>query len=334
MDTEKALLQKIFSANLKNNFEAVALEVFRFQAQNNPVYAQYIKYLKKDYQKVYKIEDIPFLPIEFFKTKKIVSKYHYLPDNQFIVFKSSGTTQTGRSRHYIYNINVYEQSFFSGFENFFGQPSDYVILALLPSYIEAGDSSLVYMVKKLIDATGKPESGFFLHNFDELSERLKLLKNRAQKVILFGVSYALLDFSKYCDENFEDLIIIETGGMKGRRKELTREELHNTIKKGLGVKRVYSEYGMTELLSQAYLTDEGFFVPASTMKVMIRDINDPFSYLPKFKTGGVNIIDLSNLYSCSFIETKDLGRQNNTGFEVLGRFDNSDIRGCNLLIIN
>jgi phenylacetate-coenzyme A ligase PaaK-like adenylate-forming protein len=334
MERDKELISRIFSQEVKENFEGLALEVFRFQVENNPVYADYIKYLGRDYRKIKKLNEIPFLPIEFFKTKKIVTKHYQCPDNEFVVFKSSGTTQTGRSTHYIYNINVYEKSFVRGFEKFFGKISNYVILALLPSYLEAGDSSLVYMVKKLIELSGKKESGFFLYNYKELEQRLKILKNRDVKVILFGVSYALLDFAELTEERFDDLIIIETGGMKGRKREMIREELHESLYKKLGSQHIYSEYGMTELLSQAYQTKNKRFSTTETMQVFIRDINDPFSFLSCGKTGGINIIDLSNIYSCSFIETKDLGKKHNKSeFEILGRFDNSDIRGCNLLIL-
>ncbi len=324
----------IFSIRTEEEFNDLALEIFRIQARENPVYSKFVEYLQVDISKIKRIEDIPFLPIEFFKTKKIVTKYSYLPDNQFVVFKSSGTTAIVRSKHYIYNIDAYEKSFLAGFKQFFGNPQDYAIFGLLPSYLEAGDSSLVYMVKRLMEYSGHKDNDFYLYDYERLLEKIKENEKAGQKMILFGVSYALLDFADFVGkEEFGNLIIIETGGMKGRKKEIVREELHYKLKKSFGLEKICSEYGMTELLSQAYSLGEGLFNESRTMKILIRDVNDPFGYVSDGKSGGINIIDLSNLYSCSFIATQDLGRKDKKGFEVLGRFDNSDIRGCNLLIM-
>ncbi len=325
--------KQIFNLKTDEQFDDLALEIFRFQAENNLVYKKYIEYLKINISKVNSIYKIPFLPIQFFKSKKIITKFQNIEETKFTLFLSSGTTQTQRSRHYVCDLEIYEKSFIQGFEHFYGNIEDKIFLGLLPSYLEAGNSSLVYMLRKLIELSKSEYSGFYLHDYDKLYALLKKLKHQQKKIILFGVSYALLDIAKYVKkEKFENLIIIETGGMKGRKKELTREELHLILEKSLGTEHVHSEYGMTELLSQAYMNETGLFYPAQTMKVLIRDINDPFHYVRENKTGGINIIDLSNLLSCSFVETKDLGRQIKKGFEVLGRFDNSDIRGCNLLI--
>ncbi len=325
------LKEKIFKIKDENSFNKMALQIFEYQYNNNVVYQKYVDYLGLNYKKIDSIYKIPFLPIEFFKTKAVISfdeKYK----KQCKIFKSSGTTTFIRSTHYIYDIQLYEKTFLAGFEKFFGNPKQYTIIALLPSYIETGQSSLVYMVNKLIELSNDDNSGFFLNKLSGLKDLLINLDKTNKKIILWGVSYALLDLAEIINYEFKNLYIIETGGMKGRRKELTREELHNILRKKFGVKQIYSEYGMTELLSQAYLTKENVFYPASTMKILIRDLNDPFTYVPQGRTGGINIIDLANIYTCSFIETKDLGKINSNGFEILGRFDNSDIRGCNLLV--
>jgi len=324
---------EILNINNSNDFDLFALELFDFQYKNNLVYKQFVDYLKVDTNKVNSIEKIPFLPIEFFKNKKIITEHYNLSDDNFKLFKSSGTTSEKRSTHYIYNTQIYEKSFISGFQNYFGNISDYVILALLPSYLEAGDSSLVFMVNKLIELTQNNLSGFYLNNQNDLVQKLEDL-NGNKKVILFGVTYALLDLVEKIKNPLEEIIIIETGGMKGRRKEITREELHIILKSKFLEKNIYSEYGMTELLSQAYSNYTQKFTPSKTLKVLIRDINDPFTYLPDNNVGAINIIDLANIYSCCFIETKDLGRKyDESSFSVEGRLDNTDIRGCNLLIL-
>lgn len=327
------LQNKIFNISSEIDFLNLSIEIFKFQYKYNSIYKKYVNYLGINIEDVKELKQIPFLPIEFFKTKKVIIEKDNLSSKQDVIFKSSGTTGAKRSCHYVYNINVYEKSFLSGFQQFFGSPKDYTIIALLPSYIEAGNSSLIYMVEKLIKNSGKKESGFYLNKKEKIIEALEISKIQNQKVILFGVSYALLDLSKELLKKYNNLIIIETGGMKGRKKEITRNELHKELTKGFGTDKIYSEYGMTELLSQAYSIENELFVPNNTMKILIRDVNDPFSYLENGKTGGINIIDLANIYSCSFVETKDLGKVKNDSFEVLGRFDDTDLRGCNLLIM-
>lgn len=328
----KDLEKKIFEIDSEKKYEEVALEIFEYQSENNKVYKEYLGYLNFKPSENLKIEDIPCLPIEFFKNKKVIVN-EFVAKLPELVFKSSGTTGMIRSKHYIAQEDLYIKSFMNGFNDFFGKPDDYVILALLPSYLEAGNSSLVYMVDYLIKKTNNPNSGFYLDNYQSLKSKIENLNRESKKIILFGVSYALLDFSVFAEGFYENLIIIETGGMKGRKKELTREVLHERLKIGFGTNKIYSEYGMTELLSQAYSSSNELFKPSSTMTVLIRDINDPFTYLSKNKAGGINIIDLSNIYSCSFVETKDLGMKKNGCFNILGRYDNSDIRGCNLLIM-
>jgi len=330
-----SLEQRIFEVKTEKEFEKISLEIFQYQAQYNPIYKKFVEYLKVKPQSVENIEQIPFLPIEFFKTEKIVTQYYELDKKDFTIFQSSGTTGVNRSTHYIYNINLYKKSFLSGFEQFFGNPNQYTILALLPSYLETGNSSLVYMVNELVKQSQKKGSGFYLYEHDELFKIMKQLDDKNEKAILFGVSYALLDFAEYIKKHhFQNLIIIETGGMKGRKKEITRLELHSRIKNSFLGAKVCSEYGMTEMLSQAYSLDkEGKFKESKTLKILIRDINDPKAFLSNNRVGGINIIDISNLYSCSFLSTQDLGKKDFHGFEVLGRFDNSEIRGCNLLII-
>jgi hypothetical protein len=319
----------IFGIGNADSFNEMALKIFQFQFRENAVYRSFAQSIGKNPKNVNKTDEIPFLPISFFKSHKVVSFDKPIKK----IFSSSGTTNMGNSKHYVADLSVYEQSFLKGFQLFYGSVTDYTILALLPSYLVKGDSSLVYMVNKLIKHSGKTESGFYLDEYDKLNSTLANLKSKGEKVILLGVSYALLDLAEKYDINFPELIVMETGGMKGRRKEMVKEELHGILCKGFGVGKIHSEYGMTELLSQAYSNGFGLFNSPPWMQIKIRDINDPFSYLPKTKSGGINIIDLANVYSCSFIETRDLGKINDDGsFELLGRFDNSDIRGCNLLI--
>jgi len=323
------LKHKIFNIQSEEEFKEIALEVFYFQAKNNPVYARYIKLLNVDVSSVNSLDKIPFLPIEFFKSQKVVSGNL----EEKIIFTSSGTTGNLTSRHYVPDLNLYEDSFTKGFEAFYGSVRDYCILALLPSYLEREGSSLIYMMEKLIKDSGHPKSGFYLNNHDELIACLEELKAQNQKVLLLGVSFALLDLAENYQLDLGDVIVMETGGMKGRRKELTREELHGIFTSRLGVDKIHSEYGMTELLSQGYSKGNSLFKTPAWMKILIRDAYDPFSYEKDGRSGGVNVIDLANLYSCAFIETQDLGRIHADGsFEILGRFDNSDIRGCNLLV--
>lgn len=323
------LVKEVFEINSEKEFEEIALKVFRFQANHVPVYKEFLKLLKVDAEKVIQLKDVPFLPVSVFKTHKVIATGE-VPE---IVFLSSGTTGMIQSKHHVSDVSIYKQSFISAFEKFYGSIGDYTILALLPSYLEREGSSLIYMVDELIKRSISKESGFYLHNLDELSEKLEVLDQQGKKVLLLGVSYALLDLVEQRNFDLKNVIIMETGGMKGKRKEMIKAELHGVLKSGFGVDGIHSEYGMTELLSQAYsLGNEHFHTPA-WMSVMIRDVNDPFSYVADNTTGGINVIDLANIYSCSFIATQDLGKKKTDGtFEVLGRFDNSDIRGCNLLV--
>ncbi|MDF3076640.1 MAG: acyl transferase [Sphingobacteriaceae bacterium] len=319
----------IFSLTSATEFEEIALQVFRYQAEECAVYSKFVKSLGVEPKRVEQLQQIPFLPIEFFKSQRIVCG----SAEAEVVFSSSGTTGMNQSRHYVSDVRLYEQSFREGFREFYGEICKYNILALLPSYSERDGSSLIYMVDDLIRESGKPASGYFLYNHDELFQTLIRLRDQDEPTVLIGVTFALLDFIEKYPIDFPQLIVMETGGMKGRRKEMIREELHQILCRGFGVFTIHSEYGMTELLSQAYSTGDGIFKCPGWMKVLIRDTNDPFTLLASGQTGGINVIDLANLNSCSFIATQDLGKLNgNGGFEVLGRFDNSDIRGCNLLV--
>lgn len=320
----------IFTISNQKQFEKIALKVFRFQYENNLVYQEFCDFLKVDIQKVKSVEQIPFLPIQFFKSHEVVSNKNPIQET----FTSSGTTGILTSKHLVTDVSFYEESYRKGFSQFYGDIENYVVLALLPSYLERGGSSLIYMVEDLIIKTNNPESGFYLHNHEELIQKLVKLDSEGQNVILIGVTYALLDLIELQKFELQNTIIMETGGMKGRRKEIIREELHNQLCKGFGVPSIHSEYGMTELLSQAYSLGNGVFECPSWMQILIRDTEDALTYVADGKTGGINVIDLANINSCSFIATQDLGKKNpNTTFEVLGRFDNSDIRGCNLMVI-
>lgn len=325
------------------DFQELCLRVFRFQAYNNPIYALFLKHLRIPVDEVYKLTQIPFLPIEFFKSHRVVSG----TASAEIVFTSSGTTGTQTSSHEVLDLELYQRSFRQTFQQFYGDPAEMTILALLPSYLERAGSSLIHMVDDLIDQSQYPESGYFLYEHEELSEKLLDLRRKGRKVLLLGVSYALLDYadflaasdSKTATElstalaDFPELIVMETGGMKGRRREMIREELHQILVKAFKRPAIQSEYGMTELLSQAYSKANGIFECPPWMKIILRDTNDPFSEVQAGQSGGINVIDLANFYSCSFIATQDLGRMHEGGrFEVLGRFDQSDIRGCNLMI--
>ena len=318
----------VFSISDHQSFNDQALKIFHLQYQYNKVYKRYVDHLGADPLEVRAIADIPFLPVELFKTHDVIWD-GMAPELSFV---SSGTSGQAPGRHHVARAAIYRESFMRTFELFFGEPGQYCILALLPSYLEQGNSSLVYMVNGLIQATGDRLSGFYLDQPDALLASL----DRAfvkKKVILFGVSYALLDLVEGRKLHFPDLVVIETGGMKGRRKEMIRDELHEKLCKGFGVEKIYSEYGMTELLSQAYSMGHGLFRAPPWMNLIARDLHDPFSLLGENKTGPLNIIDLANVYSCSFLATQDLGRIGRGGkFEVLGRVDYSDIRGCNLLI--
>lgn len=319
----------LFSIQSESDFNQLAIETFQFQAAKNQVYSRFVEALGIDRDKVNEVSRIPFLPVEFFKSHAVKSG-EYEPQ---IIFSSSGTTGMIQSRHLVKEISLYEESFLNGFDFFYGDISQYTILALLPSYLEREGSSLIYMVDELIKRSGQALSGYFLHNHQDLYTTLQKLQAEKQKVILIGVTYALLDFIENYEVRFPDLIVMETGGMKGKRKEMIRSELHDMLCRGFGIASVHSEYGMTELLSQAYSKGDGIFQCPPWMKVTTRDVNDPLSYLEYGRTGGINIIDLANRYSCSFISTQDLGKVHPDGsFEIAGRFDNSDIRGCNLLV--
>ena len=320
----------IFAISSQKQFEKIALKVFRHQYENNIVYREFCEFLNTDSHKVKSLEQIPFLPIQFFKSHNVVSNTNAIEET----FTSSGTTGTITSKHLVTDASIYEESYRKGFSQFYGNIEDYVILALLPSYLEREGSSLIYMVEDLIQLSNHSESGFYLHNHDELIKKLIELDHSGQNVILIGVTYALLDLIEKQQFQLQNTIIMETGGMKGKRKEMIREELHQQLCDGFGVSVVHSEYGMTELLSQAYSLGEGVFECPSWIQILIRDTEDALTYIPQGKTGGINVIDLANINSCSFIATQDLGKKNpNNSFEVLGRFDNSDIRGCNLMVM-
>jgi phenylacetate-coenzyme A ligase PaaK-like adenylate-forming protein len=320
----------IFTISSQKQFEKIALKVFRFQYENNLVYREFCIFLKTDVQKVKSLEQIPFFPIQFFKSRKVLSNENLIQET----FTSSGTTGMSTSKHFVTDISLYEESYRKGFSQFYGNIEDYVILALLPSYLEREGSSLIYMIEDLIQMTNNSESGFYLNNHEELIEKLMRLDKAGQNVILIGVTYALLDLIERRKFQLQNTIIMETGGMKGKRKEMIRKELHEQLCQGFGVTAIHSEYGMTELLSQAYSLGNGIFECPSWMHILIRDTEDALTYVAEGKTGGINVIDLANINSCSFIATQDLGKKNpNNSFEVLGRFDNSDIRGCNLMVI-
>ena len=320
----------IFTISNQKQFDKIALKIFRFQYENNGVYREFCDFLKTDVQKVKTIQQIPFLPIQFFKSHSVVSNSNPIQT----IFTSSGTTGMVTSKHLVTDVSIYEESYRKGFSQFYGNIEDYVVLALLPSYLEREGSSLIHMVDDLIQLSNHPESGFYLHNYDELIEKIIQLDQSGQNVILIGVTYALLDVIEKQSFQLENTIIMETGGMKGKRKEMIREELHQQLCNGFGVKSIHSEYGMTELLSQAYSLGDGIFECPSWMQISIRDTEDALSYVREGKTGGINVIDLANINSCSFIATQDLGKKYSNGsFEVLGRFDHSDIRGCNLMVV-
>jgi phenylacetate-coenzyme A ligase PaaK-like adenylate-forming protein len=323
-------LQDIFTISSHKQFEKIALKVFRYQYENNKVYKEFCDFLKTDVQKVKSLQQIPFLPIQFFKSHAVVSNTDEIQET----FTSSGTTGMITSQHLVTDVSLYEQSYRQAFSQFYGNIEDYAVLALLPSYLERSGSSLIYMVKDLIELSNNEHSGFYLRNYDELITKLIELDNAGQNVILIGVTYALLDLIEKQKFQLKNTIIMETGGMKGQRKEMIREELHKILSQGFGVPSIHSEYGMTELLSQAYSLGDGIFECPSWMHILIRDTEDALSYVDYGKTGGVNVIDLANINSCSFIATQDLGKKyHNNAFEILGRFDHSDIRGCNLMVI-
>lgn len=322
--------EEIIQIQTKKDFHRVAMKVFRFQYEYNPIYQQFCNLLNKTPEQVKTIADVPFLPIEFFKSRDILSS----TDPIQITFTSSGTTGMITSKHHVTDLAYYEYSFRAAFSHFYGNIEDYVVLALLPAYLEREGSSLIYMVEDLIEGSNQPESGFYLNNYEELAKTLVNLDKQGKNVLLIGVTYALLDMIEMQKFSLSNTIIMETGGMKGRRKEMIREELHKVICDGFGVSKIHSEYGMTELLSQGYSFGDGIFECPPWMDILTRDPEDALTYVEEGKTGGVNVIDLANVNSCSFIATQDLGKKYKDGsFEILGRFDHSDIRGCNLMVV-
>jgi phenylacetate-coenzyme A ligase PaaK-like adenylate-forming protein len=321
--------QQVFSIQNEIDFTLTTLAVFAKQVGNCAVYRDFVNGLGVAPASVKTIDQIPFLPVEFFKSHEVTTSK--APAE--VVFTSSGTTGMITSRHLVTDVSWYQESFRKAFALFYGEITGYNILALLPSYLEREGSSLIYMAAGLIEASGNPDSGFFLYDHDALYLQLQKQQIAGKPTILIGVTFALLDFVERYKLNFPELIVMETGGMKGRRKEMIREELHQQLSAGFGVNSIHSEYGMTELLSQAYSKGDGIFYCPPWMKILTRDTNDPLTLVGDGKTGGINVIDLANINSCSFIATQDLGRiYTDNSFEVLGRFDNSDIRGCNLLI--
>lgn len=322
--------QELFTLSGQKQFEKIALKIFRYQHDNNLVYREFCNLLNIEKGNIKSLKQIPFLPIQFFKSHDVVSSTGSIQET----FTSSGTTGIITSKHLITDITLYEESYRNAFSEFYGNIENYTVLALLPSYLERSGSSLIYMVKDLIELSNNENSGFYLNNYDELTTKLIELDASGQNVILIGVTYALLDLIEKQHFQLKNTIIMETGGMKGKRKEIIREELHELLCKGFRVSSIHSEYGMTELLSQAYSLGNGIFECPNWMTVLIRDTEDALSYVDTGKTGGINVIDLANINSCSFIATQDLGKKYpNNSFEVLGRFDNSDIRGCNLMVL-
>ncbi|WP_308991428.1 acyl transferase [Mariniflexile litorale] len=320
----------IFNIQSETQFNELALKIFKYQFENNRVYRSFCDLLYKHPSDVKTMQEIPFLPIQFFKTHDIVSSTEPIQST----FTSSGTTGSITSKHLVTNLEIYKESFNKGFQKFYSNIEDYIVLALLPSYLEREGSSLIYMVDALIKQSKHSGSGFYLNNISELKDKLIRLDSEGKKVLLIGVSFALLDLVETHQFNLKHTIVMETGGMKGRRKELIREELHLQLKQGFGVTSIHSEYGMTELLSQAYSKGNGVFNTPNWMRILTRDTEDALSIQPKGKAGGINVIDLANINSCSFIATQDLGKvYENGSFEIIGRFDDSDIRGCNLMVL-
>jgi phenylacetate-coenzyme A ligase PaaK-like adenylate-forming protein len=324
------MLNRIFNIQNEQQFTEIALAVFKHQFRNNKVYRSFCDLLYIHPSSVTTIEEIPFLPIQFFKSRQVLSSLDEVQET----FTSSGTTGKATSTHFVTDIHFYKESYLKGFAHFYGNIEAYTVLALLPNYLERTGSSLVFMVDDLIRKSKNPESGFYLDNREELAKKLIELDKNGQKILLIGVSFALLDLIEMQQFSLKNTIIMETGGMKGRRKELVREELHAILQNGFGVSEIHSEYGMTELLSQAYSKGNGIFKTPPWMKILTRDTEDALTINALEKNGGINIIDLANYNSCSFIAAQDLGKvHENETFEIIGRFDNSDIRGCNLLVL-
>jgi hypothetical protein len=332
LPTAEMLTQPVFSIKNEKDFSTIALAVFNFQYAHNEIYRSYCQLIKRDSENVQAITDLPFLPISLFKTHNVVST----PFEPEVIFESSRTTGAIASRHLVKDVSLYKQSFLKAFESLYGTPQDYCFLGLLPSYLERENSSLVYMVKELIEQSNHPASNFYLYDFDALAKTITELEKSGQKTILIGVTHALMDFAEKHPMKLMHTIVMETGGMKGRKKEMVRSEVHSFLKAAFSVPAIHSEYGMTELLSQAYATEDGLFQTPAWMKVLLRPEDDPLVNEPEAnsKSGVINIIDLANIYSCSFIATEDMGKLHDDGrFEVLGRLDNSEVRGCSLLAL-
>lgn len=322
-------LEKMLSIRNNQEFDNLAMEAFTYQFEHIEVYQSFCRLRGLDPSIIHSVDQIPFLPAEFFKNRRIIPEKL----GSQLIFTSSGTTGTINSRHYVASREVYHASLLKGFQSFYGSPSQYCFLALLPSYLERKESSLVYMVRRLMNLSGNKDNGFYLNNLEELAEKIIALEQQGQKTLLIGVSYALLDLAEKFPMPLKNTILMETGGMKGRRKEITRAELHSLLTTAFDLENIHSEYGMTELLSQGYSSGEGMYCSPPWMKIFIRDIYDPFRFVETGNAGGINVIDLANIYSCSFIETKDIGILHQDGkFEISGRFDFSDTRGCNLLV--
>ncbi|MEX0968154.1 MAG: acyl transferase [Bacteroidia bacterium] len=328
MQSPESFKDLLFSVH-PGNFEKMALSLFRYQAKENSVYRTYLEHLNVNPKDIDAIDQIPFLPVELFRNHKVMTGHQPVAK----IFRSSGTTGSIASQHYVADIQLYEKSLLHCFRQFYGDPAEYIFLALLPSYLERAQSSLVYMAQVLIRESNHSSSGFFKDDLPKLLALIEQERNAPRKIFLLGVSFALLDLAQQYKPQLGRAIVMETGGMKGRREELIREELHHELKMGFGIETIHSEYGMTELLSQAYSAGNGSFRCPPWMSVLIRDISDPFAFLPQGDSGAINIIDFANLYSCSFIATSDIGRCHAHGsFEVLGRLDHSEIRGCSLLM--
>lgn len=324
--TMKILEREVFTIDNEESFARIALQVFNYQFERNNVYREYCSLLARTPERVRQPGDIPFLPISFFKTHQVIAGT-FSPQ---ITFTSSGTTGLQTSSHHVKDLSLYKRSFLGGFQQFFGNVNQYCILGLLPSYLERQGSSLVYMVEALIKESGHSESGFYLYETEKLHHLLQKLEANAQPTLLFGVSYALLDFAEKYSMPLVHTRLIETGGMKGRRKEISKPELLKTLREAFQTQIVYSEYGMTELLSQAY-AENGRYQTPPWMRLSLRDATDPLATEPA-DSGAINVIDLANIHSCSFIATEDLGRKSGHLVEVLGRMDHADIRGCSLLV--
>ena len=330
MNSFKSFSKQIFDLQ-PSGFETLALEIFKYQAENNEVYKNYLNHLKIQAAHVNQVSDIPFLPISFFKTQNVITG-SWQPSGYF---ESSGTTGQSTSKHAVHDEPFYLKNTEKIFNHFYGPLDDYHFLALLPAYLERTGSSLVLMADYFIKKSGSDMSGFYLNNLDALVSQIEAIRRRenGRKIVLLGVSFALLDLAEEYNCDLSDVIVMETGGMKGRRKEMIRAELHQVLKSSFNISSVHSEYGMTELMSQAYSDGDGKFKTPPWMKIVLRDLNDPFDLKSGRRSGGINVIDLANFHSCSFIETQDIGSYvSDDEVEILGRFDNSDIRGCNLMV--